>query len=180
MHSVNLQKRWTLFEECWHVCVKVCRILMHLESFSSLILPKWFKISKYYKNIIQNFTVDMILFIPCYLTSKDTDFNPILHSVKWIKICWKPFMFSTSPFLQNKVRFGLSLIQKLYLGHSDIRYWITGLFIKTFGVLNGLHLFTYVIYILMTFLDFLSKKFRGSLIQKGYISNNVTRKFYHF
>ena len=85
VHSVNLQKRWTLFEECWHVCVKVYRILIHLESFSSLILPKWFEISKYYKNSIQNFTVDMNLFIPCYPTRKGIDFHLIPQSVEWIK-----------------------------------------------------------------------------------------------
>ena len=106
VHSVNLQKRWTLFEECWHVCVKACRILMHLENFSSLILPKWFEISKYYKNSIQNFTVDMNLFIPCYPTRKGIDFHLIPQSVEWIKfvenhLCSVQARFSRKKFVSG-------------------------------------------------------------------------------
>ena len=66
--SVNLQKWWSLFEECWQIFVQVCRILMHREHDSSLILSEGIEISKYYKNKILNFSEDMTFFIPSYLS----------------------------------------------------------------------------------------------------------------
>ena len=122
VHSVNLQKWWTSFEECWHICARAGRILIHLERVSSLILPEWFEISNYFKNTIQKFSEDMTFVIPSYQTRRGTVFHLILYSVEWIKICWKLLMFNTSPFFKNKIRFRMSSIQKLSMCHSVIRY----------------------------------------------------------
>ena len=103
IHSDNLQKWLIFFEESRHICIEAFRILMHLKRVSSLNLPEWFEISNYYKYCMQSFAVNMTLFIPCFLTRRGTVFHLILHSMEWITICWKRFLFRRRPFLKNKM-----------------------------------------------------------------------------